>query len=94
MESQVSKSAIDLSLRAPEPESTALKTPVERLHIDGVQLFGSLIKFFRALLQTDTAKFIYWPKEGQVRYIRLDIDSDLQHVIKSAKTFIMVGGTM
>ncbi|KAI6190952.1 DEAD2 domain containing protein [Aphelenchoides bicaudatus] len=92
-----SNSTVNSLLNMPTPGSTTnavFKTPIDRLHIDGVQLFGSLIKLFRALLQTDAAKFIFWPKDGRVRYIRLDIDSDLQNVIKSAKTFIMVGGTM
>lgn len=70
------------------------RQPVDRLQVDGVQLFGSLIKLFRALLQSDSAKFIYQAKERKIRYIRLDIDSDLQKVIKNSKAFIMVGGTM
>lgn len=81
-----------------DPESTSVnvvtKTSDERLHIDGVHLFGTLIKLFRSLLQSDSAKFIYWPKEQRLRYVCLDIDSDLQRIIKDARTFIMVGGTM
>lgn len=74
--------------------NSAFKEPVERLQVDGVQLFGSLVKLFRALLQSDSARFIYQVRERQIRYIRLDIDADLQKVIESSKAFIMVGGTM
>jgi hypothetical protein len=70
------------------------KQPAEKLQVDGVNLFGSIIKLFRSLLQSDSAKFIYQPSEHKIRYIRLDMDSDLQKVINESKSFIMVGGTM
>ena len=63
--------------------------------IDGFLLFGKLCRLFRALFSDDrSSTFVYSPRDGQLRYLRLDIDRDLERVIRDAQAFIMVGGTM